>query len=128
MRLSDLPAAREVHRRDTLSVRVLVLISWLPNRVSIWCLKRYLRKHKDQLDQLWYQAEDQALLNRADLQESLEQYRNGQVTVARKYVRCGHTWGTCFLRSAFQDKPHQCGEDASGSHHDHACEHCGAHP
>lgn len=82
MKLSELRTSREVHRQDPLSVKLLVLMGWVPNRISIWWLKRYLRKHKDQLDQLWYQAEDQALLNSTDLQESLEQWRNGQVAEA----------------------------------------------
>lgn len=83
MRVSDLRTADEVHRRDRLSVKILVLMGWVPNQVSIWWIKWYLRRHKDQLAQLWYQAEDQALLNSAELQQSLEQYRNGQVTEAR---------------------------------------------
>lgn len=82
MRVSDLRTAREVHRQDKLSVKILVVMGWVPNRVSIWWLKRHLRKHKDQLDQLWYEAEDRALLNSTELQESLEQYRNGQVDEA----------------------------------------------
>lgn len=83
MRVSDLPTAREVHRRDKLSVKLLALIGWLPNQVSIWWLKRQLRRQREQLDKLWYRAWDQALLNSTELQESLEQYRNGQITEAQ---------------------------------------------
>ena len=41
---------------------------------------------RDLLDHVWHRLEDQALLNRNDLQESIEQLRRGEVVVLRPGV------------------------------------------
>jgi hypothetical protein len=38
---------------------------------------------RDLLEHVWHRLEDQALLNREDLQESIEQLRRGEVVVLR---------------------------------------------
>jgi DNA-binding transcriptional MerR regulator len=38
---------------------------------------------RDLVEHVWHRLEDQALLNRADLQESIEQLRRGEVVVPR---------------------------------------------
>jgi hypothetical protein len=44
---------------------------------------RLLRLDRDLLEHVWHRLEDQALLNRDDLQESIEQLRRGEVVVLR---------------------------------------------
>jgi hypothetical protein len=59
----------------------------VPSVYTVRCILRDLRAdglERDLLDHVWRRLEDQALLDRDDLQEGIEQMRRGEGTVLRR--------------------------------------------